>query len=300
MSETTLASGGTISPFQAMYHELYSWMENVKFPAPNGSYAGYTGANFKLEIGANRNVLAFNVGAFGWGTGVTALDFGPLGSLMSDTGTVIFGGNTYYDGTNYKAKATGAAGRLYFNVGTLQYDYAASVSAGANQTYVPGWKVDASGNFLVGTTNVATINPGVILGPAGSMLIGNTAQASGWAFQQFLRSATPIGSVTQSGTTAVLFNTTSDLRLKKNIEYAPDAGAIIDSIKVRSFDWKSVDEHVSHGFIAQELHEVAPQAVKVGTEEDTDPWAVDPSKLVALLVKEVQSLRARLEAAGIA
>lgn len=160
-------------------------------------------------------------------------------------------------------------------------------------------RFDENGAFLVGTASAASQNPGILIAPSGQINIGNTAQASGWAFLQFIRSAAGIGSITQSGTTAVLYNTTSDERLKEAIVDAPDAGSTIDAIKVRSFTWKTApDERVTHGFIAQELVTIAPQAVKVGDDgaEVGDAWAVDPSKLVPLLVKELQDCRVRLAA----
>ncbi len=45
--------------------------------------------------------------------------------------------------------------------------------------------------------------------------------------------------------------------------------------------------------IAQELQSVAPEAVTEGDTE-TDMMGVDYSKLVPMLVKEIQSLRARV------
>lgn len=96
------------------------------------------------------------------------------------------------------------------------------------------------------------------------------------------------------GGTAVRYNTTSDERLKTNIVSAPSAGSLIDAIQVRSFDWKENGHHVVHGFIAQELNTVAPEAVSEGSE--TRSWGVDPSKLVPMLVKEIQELRQRVAA----
>lgn len=163
---------------------------------------------------------------------------------------------------------------------------------------------DSAGALLVGTTS---ITPGDdttawvgLSGGAITQHVSNAASA-GTTLQGFYRGASAIGSITQSGTTAVLYNTTSDARLKCNVADAPDAGAIIDALRVRSFDWREAgNEHVTHGFIAQELAAVAPLAVKVGDggDEVIDPWAIDPSKLVALLVREIQSLRARVAALG--
>jgi hypothetical protein len=66
-------------------------------------------------------------------------------------------------------------------------------------------------------------------------------------------------------------------------------------LQVRKFDWKSDGSHQRYGFIAQELVTVAPEAVH--QPEDTEKMmAVDYSKLVPMLVKEIQSLRARVAA----
>jgi hypothetical protein len=81
--------------------------------------------------------------------------------------------------------------------------------------------------------------------------------------------------------------------LKENIADADDAGALIDTIQVRQFDWRLNGEHQAYGMVAQELDNVYPDAVSHGPTED-DMMAVDYSKLVPMLVKEIQSLRARV------
>jgi hypothetical protein len=120
-----------------------------------------------------------------------------------------------------------------------------------------------------------------------------TGTSSGVAYSRFMFNQTEIGSITQSGTTAVLYNTTSDQRLKENIVDAPEFGSVIDSIKVRSYDWKSDGSHQRAGFVAQELVTVAPEAVHQPADSE-EMMAVDYSKLVPMLVKEIQSLRVRL------
>jgi hypothetical protein len=211
--------------------------------------------------------------------------------------------DAYSAATNWVNVAGGQAG------GISQVSFSGDILAWQNSAGVEHFRKDAAGNLLVGTTST-TPNAGVALLPGGLVAIGNTAGSSGASFAAFYRSGVLIGNIAQNGTTAVQYNTTSDARLKTNIADAPDAGAIIDAIKVRAFGWKNApDEHVMHGFVAQELVTVAPQAVKVGDSgvDVEDAWAVDPSKLVALLIKEAQDsrremqiLRNRLAAAGIA
>ena len=158
-------------------------------------------------------------------------------------------------------------------------------------------RIDSSGNLLVGTTVVGTsAQSGFTLGvgSASYQSIGHAdGVASGNSYVTFSYNGTIIGSIAQSGTTAVVYNTSSDARLKENIAPADDAAALIDAIQVRKFDWKADGSHQRYGMVAQELLEVAPEAVSVPADEE-QMMGVDYSKLVPMLIKEVQSLRARV------
>jgi len=101
-----------------------------------------------------------------------------------------------------------------------------------------------------------------------------------------------VGSISTNGTTTA-YNTSSDQRLKDNIEDAPSASADIDAIKVRSFDWKADGSHQKYGMVAQELVNVAPDSVSFSEDPD-GMMGVDYSTLVPMLVKEIQQLRQRV------
>jgi len=62
---------------------------------------------------------------------------------------------------------------------------------------------------------------------------------------------------------------------------------------VRKFDWKADGQHQDYGMIAQELIEVAPEAVSAPEDPD-EMMGVDYSKLVPMLIKEIQQLRSRV------
>ena len=162
--------------------------------------------------------------------------------------------------------------------------------------------IDSSGNLLVGQTAVGTqdLNSYSFNVSTGAIAQNHiTGTGSGASYTVYAYAGTVIGSVTQSGTTAVLYNVTSDQRLKENIQDADSASDLIDSLQVRQFDWKKDNTHQRYGFIAQELVTVAPEAVHQPTDPE-EMMAVDYSKLVPMLVKEIQSLRKRLADAGIA
>jgi hypothetical protein len=157
-------------------------------------------------------------------------------------------------------------------------------------------RIDASGNLLVGTT--APIGAGAsgvtvadISSAIGQVSIAKTYSGTTSAMKLYYGS-TQVGRIDYSDTSTD-YVTSSDERLKKNVVDAPAGN--IDSIKVRSFDWKTDDTHQEYGFIAQELETVAPYAVSKG-ETDEDTWGVDYSKLVPMLVKEIQDLKAEVEA----
>ena len=160
-------------------------------------------------------------------------------------------------------------------------------------------RIDSSGNLLVGQTSSGAVNSNSwsFTQSAAGQLVGNHASgsASGSYYIGFYYNTTGIGSISQAGTTGILYNVTSDQRLKENIVDAESSSALIDAIQVRQYDWKSDGSHQRYGFIAQELVTVAPEAVHQPANPE-DMMAVDYSKLVPMLVKEIQSLRKRLAA----
>jgi hypothetical protein len=169
-------------------------------------------------------------------------------------------------------------------------------------------RIDSSGNLLVGTTSTSGIptgsssNPGAFIESTGTLNIQRNnnnniflSKASGFTsggFISFQVAGSQVGFIAESGGGTV-YSTTSDVRLKHDIVDAPEASALIDAIKVRSFKWNADNSEQRYGFVAQELVEVAPEAVSVPADED-EMMGVDYSKLVPMLVKEMQSMRARL------
>jgi hypothetical protein len=102
-----------------------------------------------------------------------------------------------------------------------------------------------------------------------------------------------VGTISVSNN-ATNYATSSDARLKDNIEDAKDSGDIIDKIKVRQFDWKKTGKHQDYGMIAQELILEVPDAVSTPTE-DHEMMGIDYSKLVPLMMKEIQNLRKEIK-----
>jgi hypothetical protein len=163
-----------------------------------------------------------------------------------------------------------------------------------------GLVVNSNNRVIVGTSTTFDTTVGanfMSLGTAGSAAAFkvNATSSTQVSFYDSTQSAR-VGWIGTSGS-STSYNTTSDRRLKKNIKPVGDVGAKIDQIEVVSHEWTNgTDAVIPYAFIAQDLYEAAPHAVSKGDdgEEVGLEWAVDYSKLVPMLVKEMQSLRARV------
>ena len=177
-------------------------------------------------------------------------------------------------------------------------------------------RIDTSGNLLVGTTaalakfvvdgtayissatGIATtrttgkLNIDANINSENGIDIQSLQSPANGSFIIFRNSSgAAAGSITHISSTAVLYNTTSDQRVKTNIIDAPSGN--IDNIKIRSFDWIEDGGHQEYGMIAQELVTVAPYAVHQPTNPD-EMMGVDYSKLVPMMIKEIQDLKQRI------
>ena len=103
------------------------------------------------------------------------------------------------------------------------------------------------------------------------------------------------------------WETSSDKRVKKNIQDIGSAGAIISKIRPVTFEWK--DEYkdsqegldsFNYGFIAQEIEKVIPEAVSIQTEQVGDETIEDFRTLnvgpvLPILVKAVKEQQEEIE-----
>lgn len=120
------------------------------------------------------------------------------------------------------------------------------------------------------------------------------SSTTGQWYAGFYRAGSVIGSIAVASASSVSFNTTSDYRLKEQVQ--PMEGAL-DRIMVAkpvTYKWKS-DGSDGEGFIAHELAGVVPLAVtgeKDAVDEDGKPkhQQVDYSRLTPLLTKGIQEL----------
>ena len=100
-------------------------------------------------------------------------------------------------------------------------------------------------------------------------------------------------SPTFSGTvTAADFNSTSDERLKTNVETIADAGSKVAALRGVNFDWKESGAKTM-GVIAQEVEAVIPEVVAT---DDEGMKSVNYQAMVGLLIEAVKELQAKVDA----
>jgi hypothetical protein len=176
-------------------------------------------------------------------------------------------------------------------------------------------RIDSSGRLLVGTST-SSGNAGIQLHPNSLNCFQSinhvTGTASGEPYLFFNYNGSAIGNITQNGTTAVAYNTSSDYRLKENVAAVTDGIARLLQLKPSRFNFIADPDHIVDGFIAHEAQSVVPECVtgeKDAVDADGNPvyQGIDQSKLVPLLtaalqeaIAKIETLEARLTAAGIA
>jgi hypothetical protein len=166
--------------------------------------------------------------------------------------------------------------------------------------------------LLVGTT---TTSDGKIVSAgtsSGYSFRSDAASASGAYYHMTFNPAggAQAGYIYSATTSSTAYVTSSDYRLKENVQLMTGALAKIALLKPVTYKWK-VDGIDGQGFIAHELQEVVPECVagtKDAVDADGNPkyQGVDTSFLVATLTAAIQeqqaiieSLKARLDAANL-
>ena len=188
------------------------------------------------------------------------------------------------------ARIVGINGASSVNEGNLVF-----MTRTASTSLAEKVRITGSGEILKGITSAVGV--GGTPADANSTEIGNgyiilarddTATAKQISFG---KNGSEVGSIETTGS-ATSYNTSSDYRLKEDLQDF-NALEIASKIKMYDFKWKA-DDSRSYGVIAHELEEVLPQAVS-GEKDGEEMQQVDYSKLVPILLKSIQELKAEID-----
>lgn len=230
-----------------------------------------------------------SIGTQNWGIGTSSPSFGTTSSAgleisHATRGIIRLEGNSAAQALELYGDSTGGTIDARGSGAALQFDLGGSEKA----------RFDSSGRLLISTTSLINNDGAYLQSNGGSNLaFGFNVNYDG-TLGRFYRSSSIVGSISVT-TSATTYNTSSDRRLKSNIQDAASASDKIDAIQVRQFDWNADDSHQDYGLIAQELQPIEPMAV-TGDADSDEMMGVDYSKLVPMLIKEIQELRSRVAA----
>jgi Chaperone of endosialidase len=250
---------------------------------------GSNGNTTAVTIDASQNVLI--------GSSVTAKNNAPGVTVKTaQQGFIVYNGagSTYnelgvWDGASDTLKAVIKAEGGIAKFGSRTNS---NVGIQVNDSVVATF--DTSGNLLVGTTSLTGSVAGISVANSGAnvqALTTNSTSSSSYYIGRFYSGGVEKGYIYYNGTT-VAFTSTSDYRLKENVQ--PMTGALekVAQLKPCTYTWKEngVD---GQGFIAHELQAVVPDCVtgeKDAVNEDGSikPQGIDTSFLVATLTAAIQ------------
>jgi hypothetical protein len=234
-------------------------------------------------------------------------------------GSIAFRGD---DGTDYVTRAAEITafvdgtpgsndmpGRLVFS----------TTADGAADT-TEGLRIDASqvvwlSNAFSSAANFATTGKTRISNGSSTNTgaVGMESYASNTATRHHISFSNPngvVGSIS-TNTSATAYNTSSDYRLKENVVDLDNAIDRLRQLPVRRFNFIADPDTLVDGFLAHEVQDIVPEAItgeKDAVDDEGNPvfQGIDQSKLVPLLtaalqeaISEIESLKARLTAAGI-
>ena len=239
----------------------------------------------------------YSYGSMNFNTTNSAGSYATRMNIQSD-GKV--GVNCTPDAT-FKVVSSGANLIVGFN-GTQNY-FDASENIFRNFAGSERSRIDSSGNhnfnytgFDAGlgntTTGVSIRSDNIVAISSASGYVSVNRNSDG-TVQQFNRSGNTKGTITinSSGTT---YNTTSDIRLKQDIEPLQATDKLMQMNPV-SYSWKAdPDGPRSMGFIAQEMQEVMPEAVSTGDDDDA-MMSMDYGRITPILVSALQDAHRKIE-----
>ena len=214
--------------------------------------------------------------------------------VVSNSATVV---GSWIRGTNYGLRESG---------GSTSSHYALRI---ANSSDASLMTVNGDGKVMIGGTSPSslfqvngTVRFSHAYGTGTAMVINNTNANNNYIPIGFHDNGTSAGYIFVNGSLdQTSYVTSSDYRLKENVNYSWNALEKVKELKPAEFNMiKDEENTVLSGFLAHEVGSILPQAItgeKDAVNENGDPvyQGIDHSKLVPLLTKAIQEQQTVIE-----
>lgn len=261
----------------------------------------YDGNAVDFHVGIDDSADAFLIG--------TGSSLGTNPAVEISSSRVVKFNNAYTfptsDGSASQVLQTDGSGALSFATISGGVD---GISTSANATALT---IDSSERLFTSNELVVNHSSVLSLGKLGvrfngttnnGVVLETTRDATGSTYIRFNDSdSAAIGSISQDGASTVTYSTSSDYRLKENVNYDFNALERLNELKPCRFNFiKDGPDRVVDGFLAHEVSPYVPESIlgeKDAVNEDGSikPQGIDQSKIVPLLVKSVQELSAKID-----
>lgn len=218
-------------------------------------------------------------------------------SLTGDGSTIVGGLSLTNAGITYIGAPS--ANSSAFEIWNAADNY---VRIGTNNT--ERLRITSGGNVLVGTTadedHKICVNHSNPTSGGGGIRINQTVTGTGRAIQFVYQTSTQVGSITTTAS-ATAYNTSSDYRLKTNLEPISDGIDRLKQLPVYRFNWIADESgNKVDGFVAHEAQAIVPECVtgeKDAVDADGKPvyQGIDQSKIVPLLTAALKEAIAKIE-----
>ena len=265
-----------------------------------------------ITINATENV-GIGVTPETWKTTWSGLQVGGMGTIGGETAEsagnqISISNNTYLDQTgSWYYKMTDEASQHQQADGEHVFRVAPSGTADTAISWTTAMTINNAGHVNIGssTATQGTLNAkGYEKKACDFRRYNSTGEVIHFEYNDGT-----VGSISVTGSNTA-YNTSSDYRLKENVDYTWDATTRLKQLKPARFNFISDDTNtLVDGFIAHEVSSVVPEAItgaKDAMRDETDEegnvtsvpdmQGIDQSKLVPLLVKTIQELEARITA----
>ena len=225
------------------------------------------------------------------------------GGITIATGTTSQGAIAFADGTSASDEVMG---RIRYSHDVNEMDFRVNNDEKMS--------IDSSGNLLVGTastfdatdsSNLSEDKSGFISGRLdlhrdNSACMALKRAGGNGTIVHFSRGGIGVVGSISITTSATSYNTSSDYRLKTDVQPMTGASERVQALNPVNFEWIADGTRVD-GFIAHEAQAVVPEAV-TGTHNEVDDdgnavmQGIDQSKLVPLLTAALKESIAKIEA----
>jgi hypothetical protein len=258
----------------------------------SGALSWATGGGGGTPAGSDTQIQFNNSGAFG---GSSILTF----NKSTTTPNLNLGGVSGVTSAQFQVRAPSATDGPWVGLNTTNDGSSVFWTWDGNAVplrFVGGgveaMRITSAGDFLVGTTSTSgdgfmvTANSGVRC-----LTIQRSNSTDLFTLSIFANPNGTVGTIQTNGS-STLYNTSSDYRLKHDIQPMTGALAKVAALKPVTYKWNA-DNSASQGFIAHELAEVVPECVSgdkdaMDTEGKPQYQGIDVSFLVATLTAAIQ------------